>query len=45
VYLKHGGTVTRQPVEVGAENKGMTVVLDGLKEGDRILMNPPEDML
>jgi multidrug efflux pump subunit AcrA (membrane-fusion protein) len=45
VYLKHGGNVTKQPVTLGAENKGMTVVLDGLQEGDRILMNPPEDML
>ncbi len=45
VYLKQGGVITRQPVELGAENKGMTVVLDGLKEGDRILMSPPEDML
>ncbi|KOH43856.1 efflux RND transporter periplasmic adaptor subunit [Sunxiuqinia dokdonensis] len=45
VYLKSGGEVIKQPVELGAENKGMTVVLDGLQEGDRILMNPPEDML
>ncbi len=45
VYLKSGGNVTKQPVELGAENKGMTVVLDGLQEGDRILMNPPEEIL
>ncbi|MGQ7868208.1 efflux RND transporter periplasmic adaptor subunit [Sunxiuqinia sp. sy24] len=45
VFLKHGGKITKQPVELGAENKGMTVVLEGLQEGDRILMHPPEDML
>ncbi len=45
VYLKSGGNVTKQPVRLGAENKGMTVVLDGLKEGDRIQKNPTEDML
>lgn len=45
VFVKHGGKVTKQPVVLGAENKGMTVVLEGLQEGDRILMHPPEDML
>lgn len=45
VYLKRGGTVTKQPVEVGPENQGMAVVLKGLEEGDRILLSPPEETM
>lgn len=45
VYLKRGGQVTKQPVEVGVETQGMTVVLKGLEEGDRVMLTPPEDLL
>jgi RND family efflux transporter MFP subunit len=44
VYLKQGGTVIRQPVEVGAENDGMVAILNGLNEGDRILLSAPEEI-
>lgn len=45
VYLKRGGQVIAQPVEIGVENQGMAVVLKGLKEGDRVMLTPPEDKL
>lgn len=41
VYLKQGGQIVKQTVIIGAEYQGMAVVLDGLKEGDKILLTPP----
>ncbi len=43
VYLKKGGSVVEQIVELGAENSEMVVVKTGLNEGDKILLQQPEE--
>ena len=41
VYLKRGGKIIRQAVELGAEDEENVVVLKGLDEGDRVLLYQP----
>ncbi|MGD9931121.1 MAG: efflux RND transporter periplasmic adaptor subunit [Mangrovibacterium sp.] len=41
VYLKRGGEIVPQPVELGAEDQVNVVVLKGLEEGDRLLLYEP----
>ncbi len=43
VYVKQGGKVVKQAVELGSENEDMVVVLSGLQEGDKILLNQPDE--
>ena len=42
VYLKESGKITRKNVKVGEKNDKMILVKNGLKEGDKILLNKPE---
>ncbi len=42
VYLKKGGQVIMQTVELGAEDEENVVVLKGLDEGDRVLLYQPK---
>ena len=43
VYLKKGGKIVEQTVELGVDNNNMVVVLEGLTEGDKILLNQPKE--
>ena len=43
VYLKTNDGVVKQPVKTGLENEEAILVEDGLREGDRILLEPPKD--
>jgi multidrug efflux pump subunit AcrA (membrane-fusion protein) len=44
VYLKRGGEIFRQAVELGAEDDKNAVVLKGLDEGDRVLLYEPDSV-
>lgn len=41
VYVKIGTSTDRRPVETGLDNNVMIHILDGLSEGDQVLLNPP----
>ena len=41
VYLKRKGEIIEQPVETGAEDEENVVILNGLQEGDRVLLYQP----
>jgi multidrug resistance efflux pump len=41
VYLVRGGSALRTEVRLGAEIRGRVEVLDGLSEGDRVVLSPP----
>ncbi len=41
VYLKNGSEIARQNVKTGGEDEKNIAILEGLKEGDKILMNKP----
>ncbi len=41
VYLDAGGRAVMRPVKVGLDNNRMVHVLEGLRPGDRVLLNPP----
>lgn len=43
VYLKRGGKVWKRIVEPGLENDEVIVIMDGLEEKDRILLQPVEN--
>lgn len=43
VYLKKGGKVWKKIVEPGSENDEVIVILDGLEDKDRILLQPVEN--
>jgi HlyD family secretion protein len=36
-----GGRVTRRPIEIGQASETMVVILDGLTDGDRVLLREP----
>ena len=42
VYKQSGGRVVKQEVATGAMNDDEVVVSQGLEEGDRVLLSPPE---
>jgi len=42
VYLKKGIKVVKHKVITGPTSKGFTVITEGLKEGDKLLINQPE---
>ncbi|WP_372775797.1 efflux RND transporter periplasmic adaptor subunit [Mangrovibacterium sp.] len=42
VYLKRSGKIMEQPVVLGAEDEENVVILNGLNEGDKILLRQPE---
>lgn len=42
VYLKKGSQIVRQPVKLGSEDENNVVVLDGLEDGDRVLLYEPD---
>jgi hypothetical protein len=44
VYLKKGGDIFRQAVELGAEDDKNVVVLKGLDAGDRVLLYEPDSV-
>jgi HlyD family secretion protein len=41
VYVRSGGRFVPREVEVGLDNNRMAHILDGLKEGETVLLNPP----
>src|SRR5213594_692136 len=41
VYRLSGGRVTKQEIVTGAMNEDEVIVLQGLEEGDRVLLTPP----
>lgn len=41
VYVRSGSRFVPRPVEVGLDNNRMVHILDGLKEGETVLLNPP----
>jgi len=41
VYLKKEGKIFRRPIKTGSEDETNTVVLEGLKEGDEVLLYKP----
>lgn len=43
VYLRKEGKIWKRVVETGHENDEMVVVVKGLEEKERILLEPPED--
>src|SRR5204863_7315827 len=43
VYKRNGSRVTKQEVETGTMSDGEVVSLQGLEEGDRVLLTPPAD--
>ncbi|HZL09379.1 MAG TPA: efflux RND transporter periplasmic adaptor subunit [Prolixibacteraceae bacterium] len=43
VYLKRGGDITEQEIEMVAENEEFGVVENGIKEGDVVLLYQPEE--
>jgi hypothetical protein len=43
VYLQSGGGSTKQEVVTGAMNDNEVIILDGLAEGDRVLLTHPEN--
>lgn len=43
VYLKSGGDVVKQEVKLGKINDNFAVIEAGVKDGDQILLNPPEN--
>ncbi|MGQ8337566.1 efflux RND transporter periplasmic adaptor subunit [Sunxiuqinia sp. A32] len=43
VFVKKGGSVVRTNVELGMDDENNTVVLNGLEEGDKILLFNPEE--
>lgn len=43
VYLKKGGTITEQPIELTAQNNEFASVEEILKEGDVLLLYQPEE--
>ena len=43
VYIKEFGKVSIRDVECGSQNEKFVVVKSGLKEGDKILLNKPEN--
>ncbi len=44
VYIKEFGKVSIRDVECGSQNEKFVVVKSGLKEGDKILLNKPENI-
>jgi RND family efflux transporter MFP subunit len=42
VYLKKGEKIFRQSIKTGSEDETNTVVLEGLEEGDQVLLYKPE---
>ncbi len=43
VYLKRKGEIIEQPVKTGAEDEENVVILNGLQEGDRVLLHQPSN--
>ena len=43
VYLKEFGRVSVRMVECGTQNEKFVVIKNGLKEGDKILLNKPKE--
>src|SRR5436190_14642542 len=43
VYKRNGSRVTKQEVETGTMSDDEVVILQGLEEGDRVLLTPPAD--
>jgi len=43
VYKRNGSRVTKQEVETGTMSDDEVVILQGLAEGDRVLLTPPAD--
>jgi len=43
VYKQSGSRVVKQEVATGAMNEDEVVIAQGLTEGDRVLLSPPED--
>jgi hypothetical protein len=41
VYVHEGGQDTMREIKIGLDNNTMVRVLDGLKEGEQVLLNPP----
>lgn len=41
VYQQQAGRVHPQPIQLGQSNESFVEVVDGLKQGDRIQLNPP----
>jgi len=44
VFLESNGTVTKQIIDLGDENENFVLIRKGLKESDRILLSPPENV-
>jgi RND family efflux transporter MFP subunit len=44
VFLVQGKTVVKTPVRLGAEMGDMVEVLDGVKAGDKVVLNPPPQL-
>ena len=41
VYLKSEGELEARPIRIGLDNNRMVHVLEGLDEGEPVLLNPP----
>ncbi len=41
VYVRDGGKGVRRSIEIGLDNGSMVHVLDGLREGEQVMLNPP----
>ncbi|HOQ04951.1 MAG TPA: efflux RND transporter periplasmic adaptor subunit [Anaerohalosphaeraceae bacterium] len=41
VYVLTGSAIEARPVKVGLDNNRMIHILEGLKEGEKVLLNPP----
>ena len=44
VYIQQGGEITKRQVDLGAEDGQYAVVLNGLREGDRVLLYEPQEL-
>lgn len=45
VYVRRGGQTQRRPVVLGISNFSHAEILEGLEEGEEILLAPPRDLL
>jgi multidrug efflux pump subunit AcrA (membrane-fusion protein) len=43
VFIESNGTITKQVVDLGDENENFILIRKGLKENDRVLLNPPSN--
>ena len=44
VWVVEDGTARRRPITVGVFGEGMVEILDGLSDGETVILDPPADL-